>query len=135
MGQAKHTQRRQPYIPRIKEGRKRTACSTRPTTTPMIEYLAIPDWDTPPRSLEDWTKQFAEMGHPAELVPEPPETTWLEFATLPVRGLALVEEGAVIAIDFEFQETESALPLIESAAKALGWELHLDDDDEEGDDE
>lgn len=99
----------------------------------MTEYLAIPEWNAPPRSLDDWTAQLAAIGHPATVEPEPPEGVWLEIESLQARGLAVIEEGHLTAIDFTFQNADPApaLTILESAARALGWELHLDEGDDD----
>lgn len=99
----------------------------------MTEYLAIPAWSTPPRSLDDWKSRLASLGHPATSRPEPPEGTWLDIPSLRLRGLAVVEDGKLSAIYFELDDPDpsAALAALESAADALGWEVHADEEDEE----
>ncbi|MBX6311884.1 MAG: hypothetical protein IRY99_03025 [Isosphaeraceae bacterium] len=97
----------------------------------MIELLALPDWNTPPRTIADWTDQLATLGHPARSVHEEGET-WIEVPSLRCRGLAVAEEGHLTAIHFELNDPdpEPATCLLEAAAQVLGWEIHEDEEDD-----
>lgn len=99
----------------------------------MVELLAVPAWGTPPRTLADWVDGLAVLGHRPTLEREPPDGAWLEVAPLRLRGFAVLEGDRVEAIHFELHAPDAvpASEFLESAAGALGWEIHAD---EEGDD-
>ena|SRR5947209_5559021 len=103
----------------------------------MIELLALPGWDAPPRTLDDWAAQLAAQGAPARIVREAAGATWLEVAALRLRGFAVIEGPHVSAINFELAAPDPgpATQAIETAARALGWEVHPDEPDDEGDDD
>lgn len=99
----------------------------------MIERLAVPQWNAPGRTLDDWVAEFHRQGHPARIVPEPPEAAWLEIAPLRLRGYVVLEGRNVSAINFELSSADSAEAhrAIEAAAERLGFELHSDEDEDE----
>lgn len=103
----------------------------------MIEWLAIPKWDSPPRTLDDWVAGLEVAGHRPEVARDPPDGAWLEIGPLRLRGYVVFEDGAVSAINFELTDPDPgpALRLIEAAAEALGWEIHPDDEAEDDEDE
>jgi hypothetical protein len=104
----------------------------------MIELLAIPGWQTPPTSLEDWVRRLADLaGIPVELERESPQATWIMLPTLRLRGFAVLAGPHVEAINFEVAEPDPtrATSLIAAAATALAWEIHAEDEPEEDDEE
>jgi hypothetical protein len=102
----------------------------------MIELLAIPAWNTEPRTLGDWTAALAALGHTPAVGREDDET-WLEVGPLRVRGYVALEGQSVEAINFELHDadTEPASRVLAAAASALGWELHEDEPEEDNVDE
>ncbi len=102
-----------------------------------IELLALPGWQTPPRSLDDWAAQLAI--HAGEVVAsrEDSDVYWLVVAELQLRGYVILAGRDVDAINFELAGTdpEAATRAITAAAEALGWEIHLDEDDAVDDDD
>jgi hypothetical protein len=103
----------------------------------MIEMLALPAWDAPPRSLDDWAAQLAALGHPANVEREPGGECWLEVAPLRLRGYVVSEEGHVAAINFELHDPDPgpASSVVQSAARALGWEVHSGEGEDDEDDD
>ncbi|MEO6807813.1 MAG: hypothetical protein ABI353_01690 [Isosphaeraceae bacterium] len=107
----------------------------------MTELLALPDWNTPPRTIDDWMAALAALGHPAILARESPGVAWLEVAPLRLRGYAVIESGHVAAINFELNDPDPtpAVKVVEAAAHSIGWEADADEgddeDDEDGDDD
>jgi hypothetical protein len=101
----------------------------------MIELLALPGWKTPPLALDAWVAQLAAQGHPPTLTRGEAGDCWLEVGALRLRGYALMEEEHLAAINFELSapDPEAARHLVEAAALALGWEVHPDEPDEQGD--
>jgi hypothetical protein len=95
----------------------------------MIELLALPAWDAPPRSPADWAAELAALGHPATVARAPDGDTWIEVAPLRLRGFVVIEDGLAAAINFELHDPDPAPAsrLVEAAATALGWEVHPDD--------
>jgi hypothetical protein len=105
----------------------------------MIELLALPCWQTPPRSLDDWVACLTEAGGPVVVERESAGVSWLEMNRIRLRGYAMIEGDRVEAINFELADPdpEPAARVVETAAQALGWELHTDDpeDDQDRDDD
>lgn len=103
----------------------------------MIERLAVPEWNAPARTLDDWVAEFARQGHPARLEPEPPEAAWLEIARLRLRGYALLEGRHVSAVHFEVTAPDpaEALCVLEAAAQRLSFEVHADENEDDEDDD
>ncbi len=105
---------------------------------PMIELMAIPGWDTPPHTVDDWAKALGDAapGHTVGRQSEPSEGTWLQLGALDLRGLVVMEEGAAAAVHFELTagDPAPATAVIEEAARALGWDVYADDDDDDDDD-
>lgn len=104
----------------------------------MIELLALPVWDAPPRSVDDWRGALAGRGYEPRLEREASDECWLVVAPLRLRGYVVMEGDRVSAINFELTDPEpaAATRLLEEAAGELGWEIHPDDeevDDLEGD--
>src|SRR5436190_384074 len=93
--------------------------------TSMTELLALPAWDSPPRSLDDWAAGLTALGHPPEVAHESPGVAWLEVAPLRLRGYAVIEGGHVTAINFELHDPDIApsYRLVAAAASALRWEV------------
>lgn len=108
-----------------------------PDPVAMIERLALPAWDTPPRPLDDWVAQLVAQGQPAVLARESSSVAWLEIAPLRLRGYAVLEGPHVTAIHFELSapDPSRALETLEIAIKALGWELHDDDEEDDREDD
>ena len=103
----------------------------------MVEYLAIPAWDTPPKSLDDWVGGIAEAGGAATVRRESSTVCWLLAPTLDMEGYVVVESGHPTAINFEIKAADPgrALAVITAAAHSLGWEVHEEGDDDGRDDE
>lgn len=101
----------------------------------MIELLAIPAWDGSHRRVEEWAAALAEAGAPSAVVRDEDET-YLEAGALRLRGLCVIEDGRVAAVNFELAAPDPApaASAVEAAARALGWEVYPDEEDE-GDDE
>lgn len=97
----------------------------------MIELLALPDWNTPPRSTADWVDKFAAAGHTAVVARDEDKDLWIEVAPLRLRGLMEMEGDVVASVHFELQhpDPEPAASLIEQVTRALGWEVYPDEDD------
>ena len=95
----------------------------------MPEYLALPAWETPSKSLDEWV---AALAGPVALKRESPTVAWLEVATIQLRGYVVIEDGHPTAINFELLGPDPlpATRAIEAAAAALGWELHADDEED-----
>ncbi len=106
----------------------------------MLEYLALPAWNTPPTSVESWVAELSEAG-PVIVTRESSTVTWLEIAPIRLKAYVVVENGNASAINFELHALDPApsTRAIVKAAETLGWELHEDDgtdeDDEDEDDD
>ncbi len=102
----------------------------------MIELLAIPSWNTAPKTLDDWTAAILAEGHPAVVV-QGDDETWLEVAPSRLRGYVEFDGPHVEAINFELPDvdTEPAARVLAAAALALGWEIHQDEPEEDNVDE
>ena len=61
--------------------------------------------------------------------------SWLEAASLRLRGYAVIEGRHVEAINFELAalDPEPAARAVAEAAEALGWEVHPDEPDDGAD--
>ena len=96
------------------------------------ELLALPGWQTPPRSLDDWVAQLTSHAGPVVVTREDTDVSWLEVAQLGLRGYAMLGGRNVDAINFELADSDPApaTRAVTAAAEALGWEVHLDDEDE-----
>ena len=104
----------------------------------MIELLALPGWDAPPRPLEEWAAQLSARGLEVVVTRESTGVAWLEVGSLRLRGYVVLQGGHVDAVNFELGEPDPARAarVVEDAAAARGWEVHPDDpDDDEDDDE
>jgi hypothetical protein len=103
----------------------------------MIELLALPGWQTPPTTLDDWVTRLTEVAGPVAVQRESHEATWLEVGALRFRGYVVLEGRRVEAINFELNDPDPApaTRIIEAAAQSLGWEVHLDEPDEDEDEE
>ena len=103
----------------------------------MIELLAVPAWDAPPRSLADWQAALAHLGCAPTMERVGSDECWLVVASLRLRGFVVLEGEHVSAINFELTDPEpEATKVLDDAAGALNWEIHPDDeetDDVEGD--
>jgi hypothetical protein len=103
----------------------------------MIELLALPGWQTPPTTLDDWIARLTDLTGPVTVTRESSDTTWLEVGALRFRGYAVMEGRRVEAINFELTDPDPApaTRIIEAAAEALGWEVHPDEPDGDDDEE
>lgn len=104
----------------------------------MIELLVVPDWQAEPRTLDEWVVQLSGLVDRVEVSRESAGVSWLEIGSLRLRGYVVLEGQHVEAINFELNDPDPApaTQVIEAAARALGWEVHQDDDaDDESDDE
>ena len=104
----------------------------------MIEVLALPGWETPPRTLDEWVFQLSELAGPVIVTRESTGVSWVEVASMGLRGYAVIEGTRVEAINFELDALDPgpAARAVEQAAEALGWEVHPDDpDDDPADDD
>lgn len=104
----------------------------------MIEFLAIPGWQTPPTTLAEWVARLEEEAGPAVIVErESPQGAWVHLEAMGVHGFAVLAGPHVEAINFEVQEpiTPEVGRLLERAASAIGWEIHPDDPDDDEDDD
>jgi hypothetical protein len=101
----------------------------------MIELLALPGWQAPPRSLDDWVAGLTEAGGRVVVAREEAGETWLEMGHLRLRGYAVIEGDRVEAINFELADPDPAPAsrVVEAAARALGWEVHPDEPDDDSD--
>jgi hypothetical protein len=97
----------------------------------MIELLALPDWNTPARSVSDWVAAFAAVGRTAVVARDDDNDHWIEVAPMRVRGLMDLEAEAVASIHFELHDAdpEPGAKLVEQVARSLGWEIYPDEDD------
>jgi hypothetical protein len=97
----------------------------------MIEFLALPDWNTPPRSIADWVAGFAAVGRTAVVARDEDNDVWIEVAPLRLRGLMDLEGDAVASVHFELHQSEAepASRVVEEVARGLGWEVYPDEDD------
>lgn len=100
-------------------------------SSPHLELLAIPGWDAPSRTVQDWLRQFEAMGVMPRLKKEEGET-WILLPSLSSTALVVQESGELEALNFEIPSGVSGVrERLEEAAAALGWELY----EEEGGDE
>ncbi len=101
----------------------------------MVELLAIPEWNAPPRSLDDWVERFNALGYAPEIEPDLPEGAWLSVGSLRLRGYAVLEGRLVTAINFEIHAPDPAptTRVLEETARSLGWEIHPEDEEEDED--
>jgi hypothetical protein len=102
----------------------------------MTELLALPEWNAPPRSLDDWAAELSRSGHAPRFEPISPAAVWIELAPLGLRGYAVLEGPHVTAVNFELTgpNHEPAINLVSAAARSLGWDVHADDNGEADDD-
>jgi hypothetical protein len=108
-------------------------CAEAKVTRPVkIELLALPGWQAPPRSLDDWVAQLTNHAGPVVVTREDTDVSWLEVAQLQLRGYAMLVGRNVDAINFELADSDPAPATcaVTAAAEVLGWEIHLDDEDE-----
>jgi hypothetical protein len=101
----------------------------------VIERLLIPAWNAPPRSIDDWQRQFEQLGHPPSIDRGEPEETWLFLDSMGTRLLAVIEGPTLTALHAEIDgpDPSTALDLLNQAADALHWEVHdTEDDDDDG---
>jgi len=105
-------------------------------TTPTIELLAVPAWNTPPRSLDDWRDALVAEGHAAVIRRDGGET-WIELGELDLRGFVALDGEHVEAINFELHapDPSPASQVVDAAAQRLGWEVHPDEPEEDDLDE
>jgi hypothetical protein len=101
----------------------------------MTELLVLPAWNTPPRSLQDWVAQLTAQGVSVTVERESAGVSWIEVASMRLRGYAMSEGERLEAVNFELAEPDPtrAAQLIEVAAAALGWEVHPDEPDDDDD--
>ena len=98
----------------------------------MLELLAVPTWNAPRRTLDDWIATLAAQGVAPVVTREPDGETWIEVASLRLRGYVVEERDHLDAINFELHadDVAPAMRLVESAATAVDWETHVDEDAE-----
>ncbi|WP_435015809.1 hypothetical protein TA3x_003362 [Tundrisphaera sp. TA3] len=103
----------------------------------MVEYLALPDWQSPPVDINAWVACLTEACGPTTLTRESPDVNWVETPTRRLRGYAVIEAGKVAAINFELHSLDPGptLSALEAAVAAIGWELHAEDPDDPDDDD
>ncbi len=103
----------------------------------MVEYLALPAWNTPETTVDAWVVALSEAAGPVIVSREGPSAAWLEVAPLRLRGYVVIEGGQAAAINFELHGLDQgpSTRALEAASAALGWELHADDDDGEEDED
>lgn len=107
---------------------------------PRPELLAIPAYQAPPRTVDDWKGALAAQGHPPTIRRREGEL-YLVLADLGAEGLVVEEGNGLVAINFELAADDPAgcRAVLQAAAESIGWELHDDeeggaeDDDDEGD--
>lgn len=106
------------------------------TCPKMIELLAIPGWQTPTTPLDAWVARLETLGGPVVVTRESRGAAWLEIRHLDLRGYVMLAGRDVEAINFELSGADPSIAsrAINDTAEALGWEVHLDEDDEEDDD-
>lgn len=119
----------------------RDASSVAESESPMMsaptnELLALPAWNSPPRSLQDWRDAIAGQGQTV-VVTSRNDETWLEVGSIGLRGYVCIEGDRTVAINFELSpaDLEAATRTLERAAQALDWELHADEPEEDDLDE
>ncbi len=104
----------------------------------MIERLAIPAWQAPPKTLDDWKTALESIPDAGTVTLERESGTvyWFELPARRLRGYAMLENAEVTAINFEFHGVDPGpcLSAVEDVASRLGWELHEDEDDEDDED-
>jgi hypothetical protein len=103
----------------------------------MTERVAIPAWGTPPTTIAAWVEALETHLGPVDIDREGPNEAWLDVQERLVRGFAVIEGPHVSAVNFEI-EAEDPLPAVrdlDAACLAIGWELHIDDEDGPDDDD
>lgn len=104
----------------------------------MIELLALPQWQAPPRTIDEWVAALSgQSAGPVVVTRESTTVSWLEIGSLRVRGYVVLEGQSVQAINFELAapDPEPATRAIEAAALALEWEVHPDDPEDQDEDD
>jgi hypothetical protein len=98
----------------------------------MVERLALPNWNTPPRTLTEWVAALTARGHEPQVVRDEDGDIWLEIAPSRLRGLVEVEADRVESIHFELKGPDPArvLKVLDEVARGLGWELYEEDEDD-----
>jgi hypothetical protein len=98
-----------------------------------VEWLAIPAFGAPPRTLDDWASALADLGYALEIEPDNPEGATLRIDSLGVEGYADLEGPNITAIDFTLTDDAppGVLTILREAANRLGWELHAETEDED----
>lgn len=101
----------------------------------MPELLAIPCWDSPPRTLQDWMEGLEAAGLAPGSVRDSPSAWWIDAPTAGLRGYVIMQGQRVEAINFEIlgDDLESTRARLANIAGALGWELHAEDDEDDED--
>lgn len=103
----------------------------------MTERLAIPAWTTPPTTIETWIDALNQHVGPVKLTRDGPTEGWFEIESRRVAGYAMIEGPHVSALNFEIHAVDPLPPVrdLEAACLAIGWELHVDDEDENDDED
>lgn len=103
----------------------------------MIELLAIPQWQSPPCTLDEWSATLTGLGLEVRVVLDEDRDAWVEVPSLRTRGLAVLDGVHLEAIHFEVNATDPdrVIQHLTEAATQLGWEIHPDDDDDADDDD
>ena len=103
----------------------------------MTELLALPGWRTPPTSLTTWITRLESLGLSVQTTGEEPGASWVEVSALRLRGYVVMQGQIVEAINFELHDSDTrpARDALESAAAAIGWEVHEEDEEDRDDDD
>jgi hypothetical protein len=103
----------------------------------MAELLLIPAWGRTPRPLDDWTAALGRRGTAAVLRDDGPDGAFVRIETPSAQGYAeLTPAREVSALNLECDDAELDRldPLLQELAMELGYEVHLDEEDELEDD-
>src|SRR5512135_1273747 len=74
----------------------------------MIELLALPGWQAPPTTLDDWIARLTALAGPVAVTRESRAASWLEIDALRLRGYVVLEGRRAEAINFELADPDPA---------------------------
>ena len=102
----------------------------------MVEIMALPGWNVNDTPLDVWADGFRGQGLDVAITRESTGVSWVDVTALGLRGYAVMEGKTVEAINFELSAPDPgpARDALTRVAAALAWELHEDDEGEDGDD-